>query len=141
MTRSVVDEIKERLDIVEVVGGYVPLKKSGRYYKASCPFHHEKTASFFVFPDSGAWRCFGACGTGGDVISFVQKRENLDFREALRLLAERAGVDLDRDRDPAVLSQLNILYEINEARRPTSTISLSAKRSAPRPGPISNVGR
>ena len=115
MTRSVVDEIKERLDIVEVVGGYVPLKKSGRYYKASCPFHHEKTASFFVFPDSGAWRCFGACSTGGDVISFVQKRENLDFREALRLLAERAGVDLDRDRDPAVLSQLNILYEINES--------------------------
>jgi DNA primase len=91
---TVVDEIKERLDVVEVISAYVPLRKAGRSYKGLCPFHQEKTPSFVVFPDSGTWRCFGACGTGGDIFGFVMKRENLDFREALELLARKAGVDL-----------------------------------------------
>ena len=91
---SVADDIKSRLDILEVVSGYVPLKKAGRTYKALCPFHTEKTPSFVVFPESGTWRCFGACQTGGDVFTFVQKQANLDFAEALELLAERAGVEL-----------------------------------------------
>lgn len=91
---SVIDEIKERLDIVEVISPYVPLKKAGRSYKGLCPFHNEKTPSFVVFPDTQSWRCFGACGTGGDIFSFVMKRENLDFSEALALLAVRAGVEL-----------------------------------------------
>ncbi len=91
---SVTDEIKERLDIVEVISSYVPLKKAGRNYQGLCPFHSEKTASFVVFPDTQSWHCFGACGTGGDIFTFIQKRENLDFVEALELLADRAGVEL-----------------------------------------------
>ncbi|HUW14203.1 MAG TPA: DNA primase [Anaerolineae bacterium] len=93
---SVVDEIKERLDIVEVVSRHVPLKKAGRNFKGLCPFHVEKTPSFVVFPDTGNWHCFGACGIGGDVFSFVMKHDNLDFKEALQVLAPMAGVTLER---------------------------------------------
>ncbi len=114
MSVSVIDEIKERLDIVDVISSYIPLQKAGRNFRAVCPFHHEKTPSFYVFPDRGSWHCFGACGTGGDVITFVQKKENLDFREALEVLARRAGVDLERERNPQVASLLNTLREINE---------------------------
>jgi DNA primase len=91
---SVIDDVRERVDIVDVVGGYVELKKAGRSFKACCPFHAEKTPSFIVNPDRGTWHCFGACGTGGDVFSFVMRAENTDFRGALELLARRAGVDL-----------------------------------------------
>ena len=91
---SVVDEIKQRLDIVEMISGYVPLQKAGRNYKGLCPFHSEKTPSFIVFPESQNWHCFGACATGGDIFTFLQKMENLNFSEALRLLADRTGVEL-----------------------------------------------
>ncbi len=91
---SAAEEIKERLDVVDVISAYVPLRKSGRIYKALCPFHQEKTPSFVVYPDTGTWRCFGACGTGGDIFAFVMKRESVDFREALEILARKAGVSL-----------------------------------------------
>lgn len=92
---SVIDEIKDRIDIVEVVGETVKLRKTGKNYTGFCPFHpNTRTPAFVVFPDSGTWRCFGACNDGGDVISFVMKKEGWDFSEALRVLAERAGVEL-----------------------------------------------
>ena len=86
-------EVKSRLEITEVVGAYVPLKQAGRNLKAPCPFHQEKTASFMVSPEKGIYHCFG-CGEGGDIFSFVQKMEGLDFRGALELLARKAGVEL-----------------------------------------------
>jgi DNA primase len=88
------DEVKKRIDIVEFISGYTPLKKAGRTYKGLCPFHAEKTPSFVVFPDTQTWHCFGACGTGGDLFTFFMQREGLDFSEALRELARRAGISL-----------------------------------------------
>src|SRR6266508_1798711 len=90
---SPVDEIKRRLDLVDVVSQSVALKRAGRTFKGLCPFHAEKTPSFIVFPETGTWRCFG-CNQGGDLFSFVMKRDGLEFREVLRLLAERANVAL-----------------------------------------------
>ena len=89
-----VTEIKRRIDPAEYIGRSVKLQKAGRNLRGLCPFHTEKTPSFYVFTDRGSWRCFGSCGEGGDIFSFVQKRENVDFRESLRILAEEAGVEL-----------------------------------------------
>ena len=94
---SVVDDVKSKIDIVDVIGQYATLKKAGRTFKALCPFHTEKTPSFVVYPDEGRWHCFGSCNTGGDVFTFLMKKENLDFGETLRRLAQRAGVELTRE--------------------------------------------
>jgi DNA primase len=94
---SVVDDVKQKVDIVDVIGQFVTLKKAGRNFKALCPFHNEKTPSFVVYPDQGRWHCFGACATGGDAFTFLMKRENIDFGEALKRLALRAGVELIRE--------------------------------------------
>jgi len=93
---SVIDEIKAKVDIVELVSeAGVKLRHAGRNYTGFCPFHDNKhTPSFVVWPESGTWRCFGQCGEGGDVFKFVMKRENLDFKEALDKLAARAGVEV-----------------------------------------------
>jgi DNA primase len=92
---SVVDEIKARLDIVDIVSETVNLRHSGKNYTGFCPFHtNTKTPAFAVFPDSQSWRCFGQCNEGGDIFNFVMKREGWDFPETLRYLAERAGVTL-----------------------------------------------
>ena len=96
MNRTIVEEIKARLPIEEVIGSYVKLEKSGKSYKARCPFHNEKTPSFFVSTDRSGYYCFG-CGAKGDIFSFVEQFEGLDFRGALKVLAERAGVPLVND--------------------------------------------
>lgn len=111
---SVIDEVKQRIDIVDLIGRYVELRKAGTSYKGLCPFHSERTPSFMVFPDSGTWHCFGSCGIGGDIFSFIMRRENLEFREALELLARQAGVALEAEHDPAQ-GQRSRLYDINEA--------------------------
>ncbi len=89
-----VEKIKDRLNIVDVVGSYIKLEKSGNSLKAKCPFHNEKTPSFFVSPERESYYCFG-CGVKGDIFSFVEQMEGLDFRGALKLLADRAGVELE----------------------------------------------
>ena len=91
---TVVDDVKARLDIVEVISQRVPLQRSGNSYKANCPFHQEKTPSFHVFPDRQSWRCFGSCATGGDVLSFVMRADSLEFGEALRQMAQQTGITL-----------------------------------------------
>ena len=96
------DELKQRVreanDIVEIVGATVQLKKAGKSYKGLCPFHDEKTPSFIVNPDRQTFKCFG-CGEGGDVFTFVEKTERVDFKEALALLAERAGIEMTTSRE------------------------------------------
>ena len=97
---STISDIKERIDIVALLSEYVQLSKAGKNFKGLCPFHAEKHASFFVFPDRQTWRCFGSCGEGGDIFSFIMKKENLEFREALELLATRAGVQIKKQDRP-----------------------------------------
>jgi DNA primase len=107
-----VQDIKERLGVAEVIGSYIKLDKSGANYKARCPFHNEKTPSFYVSPERGSFYCFG-CQTKGDIFTFVEKFEGLDFMGALKVLAERAGVPLDT-RGMQKDNRKEILYEILE---------------------------
>ena len=93
---SVVDEIKDRIDIADFIGETVNLRRSGKNYLGFCPFHHNtRTPAFVVFPDTNTWRCFGECNEGGDIFKFIMKKEGWDFPEALKYLAKRAGVKLE----------------------------------------------
>ncbi len=106
-----VEEIKNRLNIADVISEYIQLTQAGVNYKARCPFHDEKTPSFFVAPDKQIWHCFGSCDEGGDIFTFVQKMEGIEFREALKILADRAGVKLT-PRNPQAESKKNRLLEV-----------------------------
>lgn len=111
---NVLDEIRDRADIVDLIGEYVDLKRSGSNYMGLCPFHSEKTPSFSVSPSKSIFKCFG-CGEGGDVITFVMKRENLSFPEAVEFLADKYNVRLEvyKDENKEAREKRNRLYEIN----------------------------
>lgn len=116
MSLNEIEEIKQRLDLVELVGQYVTLKKAGSNYKAQCPFHQEKTASLMVSPEKQIWKCFG-CSLGGDIYKFVMQVEHLEFGDALRMLAQKAGVTLQSRTRSEYQTQdsKSTLYQINRA--------------------------
>ncbi len=111
-----IEQIKDKIDIVEFIGSYIQLKPAGKNFKANCPFHSEKTPSFMVSPERQTWHCFGSCNEGGDVFKFLMKHENLEFYEALKILAEKAGVELKKI-SPTDQKQFGVLYDINESAK------------------------
>lgn len=118
---SVVEEIKSRIDIVDLVGETVKLRKSGRNFIGFCPFHpNTRTPSFVVFPETQGWHCFGACSTGGDIFNFIMKREGWEFREALQYLAARAGVELHPP-SPAEAARAETTGRLREALTAAAT--------------------
>ena len=133
--------VKERLDVAEVLGSYLELKQSGRNLKASCPFHHEKTASFMVSPEKNIWHCFG-CGEGGDIFKFVMKMEGLDFPQALEKLARQAGVELKsrgkggsskfKDRLYAAVELATKYYQVSLTKNPRAVGYLLKERKLSR---------
>src|SRR5688572_6183666 len=110
IAQNVVEEVRARVDIVEIVGEHVQLKRSGKEYKARCPFHHEKTPSFYVVPAKGFYKCFG-CGESGDAFSFLMKRQGLNFQEAVRQIAARVGVEIPDDTTRPQEEPHRALYE------------------------------
>ena len=113
---GVIEEVKQKIDIVEIVGQYVTLTKSRRTFRAPCPFHSEKKPSFFVYPEQQTWHCFGACNTGGDVFSFIMKKEGLEFGETLKLLADRIGITIpSKIKSEAEEAVKDKILQINQA--------------------------
>ncbi|MCR4870268.1 MAG: DNA primase, partial [Atopobiaceae bacterium] len=92
-----IQRVRQATNIVDLVSETVMLKQRGQEYWGCCPFHNEKTPSFKVSPATGLWHCFGACQTGGDAISYIRKRDNLEFADAVRALAEKAGIEISED--------------------------------------------
>lgn len=117
IAENIIEDILSRVDIAELISGYIPLKRAGRNFRALCPFHHEKTPSFMVSPDRQIYHCFGGCGAGGNAISFLMQYERLEFPEAVEILAKKAGVILPdtQKQDTKSASLVTNLYKINEA--------------------------
>ncbi len=116
MSSDTAQLVKSKIDIVDFLKQYLELKPAGKNFKAPCPFHKEKTPSFMVSPDRQTWHCFGTCNEGGDIITFLMKYENIEFYDALKILAEKAGVELRTagDRD---FQSSNNLYRVMEAAK------------------------
>lgn len=125
---SQIDEIKNRLNIVDVIGEYIQFKKAGTNYKALCPFHNEKTPSFLVSSEKQIWHCFG-CSEGGDIFGFVQKMEGVEFPEALRILAKKAGVELRHESPEHRNRRAQLLDILNLAARFYHKIFLESEKA------------
>lgn len=130
-----VQQIKERLNIIDVISAYTELHKAGRQFKAKCPFHNEKTPSFNVSPERGMYHCYG-CGVGGDMFTFIQAIEGVDFKEALKILAEKANVELvpvsrekqsERDRHYATLEAATVFYTESLKNNPQALAYIKAR--------------
>ena len=102
LTTKTIEEVKERIVIEDIVKEYIAIKKSGRNYVCCCPFHNERTPSFFIFPDKNCFRCFG-CGESGDGISFIRKIEDLNFIETIEFLAKKYGIKIEEKNDTGYL--------------------------------------
>ena len=129
---NLLDEIRDRADIVDLISGYVNLKKSGSNYLGLCPFHNEKTPSFSVSKSKGIFKCFG-CGAGGDQITFIMKRENLGFREAVKFLADKYGIELRENKntyDREIIDKKKRAYEANKEAALHYLKNLSSTKSA-----------
>ena len=116
MLDSPIQEIKDRLPIIDVLADYIQMKKAGTNYKAVCPFHNEKSPSLMISPSKQIWHCFG-CGLGGDIFEFIKLSESVEFPEALKILADRAGIELKKptQQEFAVSQKKHTLYDINAA--------------------------
>lgn len=108
-----VELIKSKIDIVSFISDYIQIKKAGRNFRSLCPFHSEKSPSFYISPERGTWHCFGACAEGGDAIKFLQKWENIEFPEALKILAKKTGVTLTHFAPTEDSKKKETYYEIN----------------------------
>ena len=126
-----IEELTRRTDIVELVGSYVQLKRKGRLYGGLCPFHSEKSPSFYVYPDTQSFYCFG-CGAGGDAITFAKKINSIDYPEAVKMLAARAGMPEPQEDDKTGRMRSRILSSSGWAMPPTTgrpCISFCATRA------------
>lgn len=132
ISREMIEDIKFRSPVLDVIGSYVNLKKGGSNWKGLCPFHSEKTPSFIVFPDTQDFHCFG-CGAGGDVISFIMRAENLEYIDAIQFLAKRCGVVLQEEtkNDDRYLSRTRILEMNTQAAKYFRNCLLDENLGAP----------
>ena len=108
-----VEKVKRKIDVADLIGSYIPIKRAGRNFKANCPFHNEKSPSFVISPERQIWHCFG-CAKGGDIFTFVEEYERMDFAEALKLLADKADIKLTQTVFKSKQDEKkNRIYEIN----------------------------